>query len=249
MKSKVVTLNISSMNSSSNRSPFTQKRIDYIVYGNPKGVRQLLRKQGKSVPRDVHALVDKTKYLIRKEGQPFVKALLHEHPDRKALLKTHDVKTSEYQYCGACQHFSYDGESNFCGNCGSALKEDHKNLPSSYEHLSLSALEQLYQEKSKQASLALEDQVLRKEAESLWNALRLRKLEEGKHTNDAYVAEKECKSIGEDSPQKEKSSIGSKRKDKASSFRFLGLKEGQAFGLSIALVALAGIGIGCMIKS
>ena len=248
MKNKVVTLNISSMNSSSNRSPFTQKRIDYIVYGNPKGVRQLLRKQGKSVPRDVHALVDKTKYLIRKEGQPFVKALLHEHPDRKALLKTHDVTASEYQYCGSCQHFSYDGESNFCGNCGSTLKEDHKNLPSSHEQLSLSALEQLYEEKSKQASLALEDEVLRKETEALWNALRLRKLE-SKHTDDTYIAEKKCKSIEEVSLQKEKPNTDSKNRHKASSFRFLGLKEGQAFGLSIALVALAGIGIGCMIKS
>lgn len=98
------------------RSRFTQKRIDYIVYGNPKAVRNLVEEFGYEAPKDIHNLVSASRQLIRKKGRKAVKELIKLHPDRSAILKIE--KTKEDSYCSACNSYSYNPEDNYCGVCG-----------------------------------------------------------------------------------------------------------------------------------
>lgn len=80
-------------------------RIDYIVYSNPKGVRQLIYKEGYEPPKSLADLTKVTKILIKKLGKVFIKKLVQLHPDRKAILQV-DQPTKDCG-CLACGHQSY----------------------------------------------------------------------------------------------------------------------------------------------
>lgn len=84
-------------------------RIEYIVFGNPKGARKLMDKYGYVPPENKEDLARAIKLLVKEKGSRFIKELLLIHPEREVILNA--GKDTEDNYCG-CQN------SSFTGSCG-----------------------------------------------------------------------------------------------------------------------------------
>jgi len=133
-------------------------KIDYIVFGNPRGVRKLIHSHGYNAPKDKTTLSATTKALVREKGKPIIKQLIDLHPDKKAILKT-APKTCN------CQK----NESNFCG-CNSSYVGEEEDLPD-ITKMSLDELKQHYQLMVKKANANPENTRLSDEVQRIWKKL------------------------------------------------------------------------------
>lgn len=160
------------------RSRFAQKRIDYIVYGNPKAVRNLVEEFGYEAPRDIHDLVSTSRRLIRKKGRKAVKELVKLHPDRPAILKIEKIK--EDSYCAACSSYSYNQEDNYCGGCGHSHYDGSDDKGTFLEQLvdkSVKELEAYYEKLLQKSNKTPTDKNLAEEVQLAFQELTRRKKE------------------------------------------------------------------------
>lgn len=81
-------------------------RIDYIVYSNPTGARNIIDKYGYQAPSNKRELCAAMKQLVREQGKPVIKELLLIHPEKEIILEAAGCNSKELNYCG-CQHSSY----------------------------------------------------------------------------------------------------------------------------------------------
>lgn len=170
------------------RSKFAQNRIDYIVYGNPNGVADLVYDYGYEPPENPHDLVKATKILVKRNGRKLIKELIKIHPDRKAILKLQRGK--EDNFCGACSSYSYNPEDNYCAVCGHSHYDGEGNKKSFLSQLvdmGATELEEYYENIVRKSNENPEDTTLADEVEMVWNELRQRKAEE--KTEDASEEE------------------------------------------------------------
>ena len=164
------------MRNQTKRSRYTQKRIDYIAYGNPSGVRKVIYGQGYDPPRNIHELVDATQELVRKKGRKVLKELIKAHPDRRLILKLENPK--EDNFCSACNSYFYNGEDNFCGVCGFShynQEGNNKDFLARLIGMGSKELEIYYQNLQEKAGNEPADTNLAKEIELAWSELRNRK--------------------------------------------------------------------------
>ena len=167
------------MKQKTRRSRFAQRRIDYIVYGNPKAVRNLVEEFGYEAPRDIHDLVSASSELIRKKGRKVVKELIKLHPDRPAILKVEKIK--EDSYCAACNSYSYNPESNYCGGCGHSNYSGSGHKETFLEQLidkSTKELEAYYERILQKSNKTPQDKDLAEEVQLTFHELTKRKKEE-----------------------------------------------------------------------
>lgn len=163
------------MNSKIKRSRFAQNKIDYIVYGNPKAVRQMVYDFGYQVPRNIHDLAAASRQLIRLKGKEATRALVGLHPDRNAILSLEQGK--EDDYCPACSHHASNGEANYCGACGHVqyTGEDGQAFIDKLVAMGLNELETYYEDLVTQSNKAPTEKQLAGQVEMAWNELRKRK--------------------------------------------------------------------------
>ena len=174
------------MKGNNKRLRFAQNRIDYIVYGNPKGVADLVYDYGYEPPESPHDLVKATKILIRKKGRKVVKDLIKIHPDRKAFLKI-KRRGKEDHFCGACNSYSYNPEDNFCGVCGHSNyngEDDRQSFLNQLTDMGLDELEGYYENLVGKANETPDNANLAEEVQLVWNELRQRKAEQKKETQE-----------------------------------------------------------------
>ena len=93
------------------KQPKAQNRIDYIVYGNPRGARKLMDRHGYIPPNNLQDVSRAVKLLVKQKGKPFIKELLQIHPEKEAILNAAGKSTTEDSYCGC-------SASSFTGGCG-----------------------------------------------------------------------------------------------------------------------------------
>lgn len=154
------------------RSKLAQNRIEYIVYGNPKGVSQLIYDLGYETPKGLQNILKATKLLVQKEGTPIISQLIKLHPDRATILGLE--KPEEDSYCGACGHHNYDQKS----SKGDFLDE--------LVAMGSKELEQYYEKLLKKYQLNPDDQDLGAEILATWNELRERLKNGNEETNLNY---------------------------------------------------------------
>lgn len=169
----------------SGRSPLAQSRIDYIAYGNPNEVSDLIARYGYEPPQSLPDLSDAVKELIRLEGKKVVADLVQLHPDKEAILSvvrqpatpqkendvqlsfdsSNEVATPVKSGCSSCGK-QPASEDSFCG-CSHAYDNSQEENASK---LTDAELLQRYESLSKkdQSKDAI-DQVT-----ALWNELRKR---------------------------------------------------------------------------
>jgi len=158
------------------RSKFAQNRIDYIVYGNPKGVSRLIYDYGYEPPESPHDLVKAARILIKKRGRKAVKDIIKLHPDRKAILKVERGKQDNY--CGACGSYSYQPQDNYCGVCGHSHYDGEGDKSAFLEQLvdmGKGELEEYYQSILRKSNENPDDPNLAEEVQIVWEELRNRK--------------------------------------------------------------------------
>ncbi len=158
------------------RSRFAQNRIDYIVFGNPKGAAQLVYDYGYEMPENLHDLSRAVRQLVRKKGRKAVKKLISIHPDRKAILKVE--RNKEDNYCGMCSSYSYNTCDNYCGGCGHSHydgKGDKKGFLARLVDMGTQQLKIYYENVVRKSNNNPEDPALSEEVEMVWNVLRQRK--------------------------------------------------------------------------
>ncbi|MEO9870362.1 MAG: hypothetical protein ABJQ69_03605 [Ekhidna sp.] len=160
------------------RSRFAQKRIDYIIYGNPKGARHLIEEFGYEAPKNLHELVGVFHQLIRRKGRKAIKELIKLHPDRSAILKLEKIKDDSY--CASCSSYSYNTEDNYCGGCGHSHYDGSGDKASFLEQLaekSIKELETYYEKILQKANKTPLDKVLADEVQLTFQQLLKRKKE------------------------------------------------------------------------
>ena len=100
------------------RSPLAQNRIDYIVYGNPRKARRLLRKYAVVPPKRLPEVLQAIKRLIQDKGKGFIQDLIRIHPDSPAILRlAQDNQQQEHAFCGSCGSHSFNPEKGTCTKC------------------------------------------------------------------------------------------------------------------------------------
>lgn len=158
------------------RSRFTQNKIDYIVFGNPKEASQLVHNYGYQAPNDIEGLSETIKLLIKKKGKKVVTDLLGIHPDKNIILRLNQPK--EDSFCGACGSSSYIPQDNYCESCGYSNYTGKVNLGDFLDQLfemNLSELETYYQDILRKSNKNPKDMNLADEVQIVWNELRQRK--------------------------------------------------------------------------
>ena len=158
------------------RSRFAQNRIDYIVFGNPKGAAQLVYDYGYEPAENLHDLSRAVRQLIRKKGRKAVRKLISIHPDRKAILKVESGK--EDNYCGMCSSYSYNPQDKYCGGCGHSHydgKGDKKDFLRSLVDMGTDQLKTYYESIVRKSNNTPEDPALSEQVQMVWNELRQRK--------------------------------------------------------------------------
>lgn len=182
------------------RSKLAQSRIDYIVFGNPGPVRNMIYDYGYEPPRSLPDLSGAVRELIRQEGKKAVIDLVKLHPDRDAILgaekettiaigegksednkepvkKEPDTKPQEQSYtgCAACAARG-KSEDSYCGGCNHAYDESSSSASSIEDLSGLNAAELLarYEALSKQAAASPKNKQLATEATRIWNEIRQR---------------------------------------------------------------------------
>lgn len=186
------------MKDKNKRSKFVQNRIDYIVYGNPKGVSRLVYDYGYEPPESQHDLVKAAKILVKRNGRKAVKDLIKIHPDRKAILKIQRGK--EDNYCGACSSYSYQAEDNYCGVCGHSHYDgegDKKGFLDQLVDMGAAELEEYYESVVRKSNDNPEDSNLAEEVQMVWNELRQRKTEDKQEEKKEEKEEKDWRSAKE----------------------------------------------------
>ncbi len=153
---------------------FAQNKISYIVYHNPKEVKQLIYDYGYHVPKGIHQVVAATKQLVKKE-KGFIKDLLDLHPEKELFLSLIDEK--EDSFCGQCGEVSYDGG---CGCSNYDTPADLSSFQSAISKLDTTELEVLYDQTLKEANANPGNSKLADEVQQIWGELRLRKITEKK---------------------------------------------------------------------
>ena len=158
------------------RSKHAQNRIDYIVYGNPKGVKKLVYDYGYVPPKNSNRLAQTTKKLIRKEGRQVIKDLLKIHPDKQAIQQAN--KSKQDNFCGSCSSYSYQPETNFCSVCGHSSYDGNKQaFITQIAGKNLVELEAFYKNQLAKSNTNKDDSNLAEEVQIIWNQLRLKKAE------------------------------------------------------------------------
>ncbi len=163
------------MNTSKHSSQ-AQNSIDYIVYSNPKPIRQLLYDFGYEAPKNDALLVKATKELIQKKGQSVIERLLKVHPDKDAILS---LNTRSKNSCHSCNNDSYNAEDNFCSSCGHSNYNgtgDEDSFLDQFNGYSDKELQRYYNRIVKISNSNPEDKKLASEVQIVWNELRQRKL-------------------------------------------------------------------------
>ena len=130
------------------RSKYAQNRIDYITYGNPAGVRALLRKHGYDAPGNLHHRAQAVKELVQRKGQRVVRDLVAIHPDKKVIMK---LQPQEDHFCGPCGYSAFTGK---------------------HHQPDVSDKEQRYREALAQSNADPEDTMLADKVQATWNALQ-----------------------------------------------------------------------------
>lgn len=159
------------------RSGLAQNRIDYIVYGNPKGAAQLVYDYGYQPPRHLRDLAGAVRLLVQKKGRKALRRLISLHPDRAAILKVDREK--EDHYCGACHSYSYNPHDNYCTGCGHSNYNDQDDTTHSFVSLTDMGTDRLkahYESMVRKSNNNPEDTALAEQVQTVWNALRQSKL-------------------------------------------------------------------------
>ena len=138
-----------------------QNRIDYIVYSNPKRVRNLIYQEGYEVPKDLSELSQATKLLVQKRGKSFIQKLAQIHPDKHLILRL--AKGKKDCGCRACGYLSY------------ADLNDKGSFLDRLEKMNLKNLEQYYRNLNQDARSKPNDKALEEEVRFVWNEIRQRK--------------------------------------------------------------------------
>ena len=162
-------------NSRNRRSRLAQKRIDYIVFGNPRKARKLLRNYGITPPRKLEDVLPEVKKLIRDKGRKVVKDLIRIHPDKRAVIRIakKDGEVSYFEedsFCGSCGEHSYNPSIGVCRTCGTG---DSKTY--SIDQLlamPLESLKQHYEGLVAKSNNAPNNIALANQVQQVWNVLR-----------------------------------------------------------------------------
>jgi hypothetical protein len=85
-----------------------QNRIEYIVFQRPFDASKILESYGYEAPGKVDELTKAVKQLVKKKGEPVVKDLINIHPEKKIILEMSGHKSDESSFCGC--HSAYTGE-------------------------------------------------------------------------------------------------------------------------------------------
>jgi len=157
-----------------------QNRIDYIVYGNPKGVRSLIYQEGYEVPKNLSELSQATKLLVQKRGKNFIQKLVQIHPDKKIILQL--SKGKKDCGCRACGYLSYTGSS------------DKNDFLDRLETMNLNELEKYYRNLNRESRAKPNDRNLEEEVRLVWEEIRQRKRSEIFESSNNHLASKEAKS-------------------------------------------------------
>jgi hypothetical protein len=162
-----------------------RSRIDYIVNGNPEGVRKLVYDLGYEAPDNNKELSQVVRQLIRREGRSVTEALVKLHPDKEVILdlekdkkeevkevkvekkecdcnncqKKKEIKKAEDSFCG-CQHYSYTG----------SPEQKTENLAS----MAMTELQSRYESLVKKSTEHPEDTSIQKQVMQAWDELRNR---------------------------------------------------------------------------
>ncbi len=151
-------------------------RIDYIVFGNAKGARQVLWDFGYEPPNELPKLAGAVKQLIRKKGKKAIEGLLSKHPDRTILLELARPH-GENSYCGACgSKTSMATELGYCG-CGGHRHYDGGGISTKLQgilDMDTDDLEGHYRLLLEKAGKPGSGKQLADEVQMVWNELRLR---------------------------------------------------------------------------
>ena len=130
-------------------------RIEYIVFGNVQGARELVHKYGYVPPKNIIALAGAVKQLAKKKGKDFIEELLKIHPEKEMILKANGHSAYD-QYCGGCQSSFFDEE----------------KFSERLQEMSGKELEQYYDELLKRSNDDPANDTLRTQLNILWDAIK-----------------------------------------------------------------------------
>ena len=183
------------------RSRHALNKIDYIVYGNPSGAKQLLLTKGFKTYPNVRHNAAAIKQWVKEKGRNAIKDLLYIHPDKQVLLKLHREK--EDSFCGACSNYTYHSGSNHCSSCGySNFSEEDKNtLLDELRDMSTLELKTYYKSLLKKSNQQPEDVSLAEEVQVVFNELKDQlaeggKEDESKQTRTSFITHNEALVLG-----------------------------------------------------
>jgi len=151
--------------------PLGQNRIDYIVYHNTKAAHQLLYDQGFIPPDDPYELAEAIRELVRKRGQQVVEALLHIHPDKKAIATILSGK----QYCQKCKKEIHKDANGICIDCKPKTLVLEDSFTTAYEQMDTTSLQAHFDRTLQKSNANPSDDRLAKEVHHTFQALQSRK--------------------------------------------------------------------------
>jgi len=151
--------------------PLGQNRIDYIVYHNPKAAHQLLYDQGFNPPDNPYDLAAALRELVRRQGQKIIEALLHIHPDKKAIATLLNGK----QYCQKCKKEMRKDASGVCIDCKPKTLVLEDNYISTYAQMDTKNLQQHFDTVLKKSNAHPTDERLAREVHQAFQVLQSRK--------------------------------------------------------------------------
>ena len=151
--------------------PLGQNRIEYIVYHNPQAAHQLLYDQGFTPPDDPYDLAIAIKELVRMQGEGTIEALLHIHPDKKAIASILNNK----QYCQKCKKEVSKDASGACIGCTPKVLTLEDNYIGTYTQMDTPSLQAHFDRLLKQSNANPNDDALANEVYHSFQALQSRK--------------------------------------------------------------------------
>lgn len=174
------------------RSGLAQNKIDYIVYSNPKGAKELLEREGITPNSNIEKLLHQIKRLVRRKKQEAIKSLLAIHPEKNLLKGLNE----EDHYCGSCQNYSYNPQSNTCQVCQSNNylgKEELSEFLERLQNMPLDKLQDYYKHWAEKATKYPSDTQMANKVQLIWHELK-KKVQKEKN-KDKPAAQKKDESI------------------------------------------------------